>query len=184
MRSSLWKIAAAALLAAGPLAGCGDEGETVPGTGTTGTVYTGTGSQRTSPSYTAPTTGTAGNGSVPGYGSVYGTVPSSLPGAGQATPSAIASPLPSARSGLEASITERQESGIFTKTLKGVTVSVANHDSVPRSRFLLVVFSKKGLEVDVQYKSLSMAPGSTATYSFKTSKDADDAKVELRDGLL
>jgi hypothetical protein len=29
-----------------------------------------------------------------------------------------------------------------------------------------------------------MSPGSSATYTFSAAKDADDAKVELRDSLL
>lgn len=183
MASSFLKLAGAACLAIALLAGCGDMEETVPGTGTgTGSsTYTGTGTQRTTtPVNTSPTTGAAGNTA----GSVYGTVPTGTTFPGQATPSAVAAtPAPTGK-GLEAAITAREESGIFSKSLKGVTVSVANRDSVAGSRFLLVIFTKKGHEVDVQYKSITMSPGNTATYSFKTSKDADDAKVELRDGLL
>ena len=86
--------------------------------------------------------------------------------------------------GMEASITAREESGIFSKSLKSVAVAVANHDAVERSRFLMVIFSKKGLEVEVQYKSIRMPAGGSQNFNFKAVKDADDASVELRDTLL
>lgn len=205
MANSILKLVAAAFLAAGLLAGCG-ENPVDTGTGTGSTTYGGTGIPKTTtPTYTTPTTGT---------GSVYGTVPAAgttgcgatgtttgttqgaLPGTstgtatpaqagcGQTTPAVGATPVPSGKSGMEAAITAREESGIFSKSLKGVTVAVANHDKLERSRFLLVIFSKKGHEVDVQYKSIRMPAGGTANFSFKASKDADDATVELRDTLL
>ncbi len=203
MASSLLKLLVAAVLAATMVAGCGENPEGVDtGTGTGSTTYSGTG---TTPSYSYPTsTGGSVYGNVPATG-VNGTIgcgstgtttgtttgattgtttgTAAQTGCGQAVPSPSSSVAPS-KIGMEASITAREESGIFSKSLKSVAVAVANHDAVERSRFLMVIFSKKGLEVEVQYKSIRMPAGGSQNFNFKAVKDADDASVELRDTLL
>lgn len=106
-------------------------------------------------------------------------------GCGQAAlPGNTAQPGSQVKAGMEATIAERKESGLFSKSLKSVTVTVTNNDAKTQTKFLLVAFTKKNSEVEVQYKSLTMSPGGTATFQFSATKDADDAKVELRDSLL
>jgi len=160
----------AGLAAAALLVGCG-ENPTADRTGTT--------------SSTGYTAGSSIPNSYAGTSSsVYGTVPTASTATSATGSVAATASVTPTKAGIEATITDRQTSGIFTKSLKAVTVSVANHDGATVTRFLLVVFSKKGAEVDVQYKTITMNPGMTTSYTFQASKDADDATVEVRDTLL
>jgi hypothetical protein len=174
------RLLAAIALGVALLTGCGEDptGTRTAGTQTSTGYSTGTSQpNRSTPAYSTPTYSSPATST----GNLYGTVPTA--GATQSSPAAGLQP-GSGKKGLEAKITERQESGIFSKSLKSITVELANHDATAQSRFLLIVFKKKGKEVEVQYKSVNMSPGGSTSLTFASTKDADDATVELRDTLL
>ncbi|MBM3275447.1 MAG: hypothetical protein FJZ00_09850 [Candidatus Sericytochromatia bacterium] len=190
------RLLAAIALGVALLTGCGEDptGNRATAGTQTSTGYTSGTSYPSTPAYSTPAS-PAGN--------VYGTVPTTNPttgcnqvtagatqgvttaqtGCGQAGNPGALNP-GTGKKGLEAKITDRKESGIFSKSLKSITVELANHDATAQSRFLLIVFKKKGKEVEVQYKSVNMSPGGSTTLTFAATKDADDATVELRDTLL
>ncbi len=192
----------AAAACSGLLTGCGDEPATGVQTSTPSSYSSYPSGAAAYPSGTTTGTATAGNiygtptsacgqtatgttqGALPG---VVATQPAAgtQVGCGQTgQPGVAAPPAASAKSGMEATIAERKESGIFSKSLKSVTVTVTNNEATSQTKFLLVAFTKKDAEVEVQYKSLVMSPGGSATFLFSATKDADDATVELRDSLL
>lgn len=96
-----------------------------------------------------------------------------------------------AAAGFSASITETQTTGLFTKSVIGVTVAVTNNDATEESHYIIVSFTRNNDEVAVAYHQVDLTPGAQQTLDFPVPTDssghyidADNAHVEVKDSLL
>jgi hypothetical protein len=159
------------LLALGlALAGCGgDAGTTVApqSTYTTTNPYTDT-------FYQAPSNPTTGI--PPGSPFPYEPIASqSIPVTTPPTPS---------KTGVEVQLLSKELPGMFSWERCEAKITVTNHEATPQRGFLIVSFTLKGSEVELQYRTLSLPVQGSQTFLMKSTVRADDVRLDYRTKLL
>lgn len=171
---SLWLIASLAL------AGCGAD----PGT-TVSTPNNYATSTYDSSLYSAyPTNGTGSTGNPYGYTSDYATdIPSPLT-VDNALPTGGATSSAPVKRGVEVELIDTALPGIWKWERCEAQIRITNHEATATQGFLFVSYTLKGREVELQYRSLSLAPGTSQTFTMTSTVQADDATLAYRTKLL
>ncbi len=162
-RFPVWLILGLALV------GCGGEASTTvspQSSYTTTTPYTDS-------YYTQPTSGVNGNSTD------YSYLDTTLPVVeeGETTTPAVSS-------GVEVKLVSKELPGMFSWERCEAQISVRNHENTPQQGYLLVRFTLKGREVEMQYRVLSLTAKGSQSFQMKSTVQADDVALEYRTKLL
>ena len=163
-RFPLWLVLGLAL------AGCGGEASTMvdpQSSYTTTTPYNDS-------IYTSPMTGT-GTGNAPDYSYLDSTLP---------VVEQTETPTPSVSSGVEVALVSKELPGMFSWERCEAQISVRNHENTSQQGYLLVRFTLKGREVEMQYRVLSLTAKGNQTFVMKSTVQADNVSLEYRTKLL
>lgn len=98
-----------------------------------------------------------------------------------ATESTAVSPV---KRGVEVQLISKELPGMFSWERCEARITVINHEFTPQAGFLIVSFTRKEQEVEVQYKSLTLPGKSTHSFLLKSTVQADDAFPAFRTKLL
>ena len=155
------------------LTGCGAD---------TGTAVSSQSSYSTTSSYSDYYSNTNGSGSTSyttdGSTGTYAPYDSTLPITDTATSSQVA------KSGVEAEVLGTELPGILMWERCEAQIRVTNHEATSQQGYLLVSFTLKDREVELQYRVLSLAAGATQTFKMTSSVRADGVKLDYRTKLL
>lgn len=137
-----------------------------------------------------PSGSSASEAQVPGL-TICGSSSTSSGGTSGSTATATDSTGAATPGGFAATITATQTTGIFTKSVLGVSVQVVNNDAQEETHYVIVSFTLDNNEVGVAYHQVDLTPGAQQTLQFPIPTDssghdiqADSAHVEVADSLL
>lgn len=100
------------------------------------------------------------------------------------TPATESSAVSPVKSGVEVQLISKELPGMFSWERCEARITVINHEFTPQQGFLIVSFTRKENEVEVQYKSLTLPGKSTHSFLLKSTVQADDAFPAFRTKLL
>lgn len=163
------------------LVGCGaDPGTTVP----TQNPYSASSSYDSSLYAAYPSNGSDTTGLPYDYTSDYATdgtytgSDDSLPLTETATESATV------KSGVAVELIDTATHGVWGWKRCEAQIRITNHEATAQQGFLFVSYTLKGREVELQYRSMDLAPGASKAFTMTSTVQADDATLEFRKKLL